>query len=580
MCSSMSPSSLALPTITRIPFRRCNYLFLSSSHPIPINRRAVNPKSCLSASVAERNLEISWFSPEQIAVDDYGGWAIVEAPTLKKKNGLPPFLLVGIGASVAALLAAIAHFSLSRRGLAIKFSSPLHALYGVLRLSAPNKDVVTKNTDFDASRSDAAVPEPSLVSVSDAAVETAVLETKHLKRQEGKLGRIFIPVAVDLTQQEALCVLKKLKIVEDDVKAEELCTRREYARWLVRTNSLLESNPKHRIVPSIALLGSMFAAFDDVSIEDPDFHSIQSLAEAGIVLSKLSGKNSSSDQDDSEVQDGVCFFPDRFISRQDLIDWKSQLEYEVKPGINEKMSKTDMDFMDTREISSDVSPELFMDMLAGEKSILKRVFGQGKRFQPNKPSTKAQAAVALTSGKMTEAIRAELSRLEVENSLRQTAMEDIRSDFLNKGDIQRYWDGKLEEERTRVLDVEKFYLAAKHDLEEENIVQANTRAQYLKEKAAMDCQKQLLFSLKEEVNEMSKRLACEKAQHADEQRILHGLIGDLDAKLEGIFDAKSILEAEIEALRILRSWIEDQARKSQASAKVLEEVGRRWKWDE
>ncbi|KAL6980720.1 hypothetical protein U1Q18_022357 [Sarracenia purpurea var. burkii] len=72
--------------------------------------------------------------------------------------------------------------------------------------------------------------------------------------------------------------------------------------------------------------------------------------------------------------------------------------------------------------------------------------GQGKRFQPNKPLTKPQAAVAMMSGNMAEAIHTEQSRLEVENSLRQTAMEDIRSDILNKGDIHRYWDGKLEDE--------------------------------------------------------------------------------------------------------------------------------------
>lgn len=28
-----------------------------------------------------------------------------------------------------------------------------------------------------------------------------------------------------------------------------------------------------------------------------------------------------------------------------------------------------------------------------------------------------------------------------------------------------------------------------------------------------------------------------------------------------------------------RSWVEDEAQKNQARAKVLEEVGRRWKWD-
>lgn len=31
---------------------------------------------------------------------------------------------------------------------------------------------------------------------------------------------------------------------------------------------------------------------------------------------------------------------------------------------------------------------------------------------------------------------------------------------------------------------------------------------------------------------------------------------------------------------LCRSWVEDEARKNQARAKVLEEVGRRWKWDD
>lgn len=31
-----------------------------------------------------------------------------------------------------------------------------------------------------------------------------------------------------------------MQIIEEDVNADELCTRREYARWLVRINSLLE----------------------------------------------------------------------------------------------------------------------------------------------------------------------------------------------------------------------------------------------------------------------------------------------------------------------------------------------------
>lgn len=153
---------------------------------------------------------------------------------------------------------------------------------------------------------------------------------------------------------------------------------------------------------------------------------------------------------------------------------------------------------------------------------------------------------------MNKAIHAELSRLVAENISKQNEMVEIRSDLLARGDIQRYWDGRLEEERSRAIEVERAYLSAIQNLEQEKIVQVNTLAQHLKEKATIDCQKQLLSSLKEEVNEMRERLATDKAQHEDEQCNLKDLLSHSQAKLDGILDTKSILEAEIESLRILR----------------------------
>lgn len=221
-----------------------------------------------------------------------------------------------------------------------------------------------------------------------------------------------------------------------------------------------------------------------------------------------------------------------------------------------------------------------MDILADEKSILRRVFGQIKRFQPRKPSTKAQAAVALTSGRMTEFVRAELLRLKDENASRLAAMQEIRSELLERGDIQRFWEGKMEEERKHGLEAEKAHLAAIHDLGQQKIAQENGLPELLKQRAALDCQKQLLSSLKEEVDEMSERLVIQRTKCVDEKSNLEAVLVDLQVKYEGLLDAKSILEAEIEALRILRSWVDDEARKSQARAKVLEEVGRRWRWDQ
>ncbi|RVW45566.1 hypothetical protein CK203_092119 [Vitis vinifera] len=515
MCSSSaSPSSLFLSTGTPILRSRIVPIF-SSSSPFINSHRFRNPRLCISSSVSETSFEVTWVSPERNASDDYGGWAVVESPCRKKK-----------------------------KGFRLQFNKPMHSIHEIFvrtKTEAGQSNTVYSN----ASDVDTNIVEAGTESASNEIDEDVASASKKVKH-------VLIPVAADSTQQEALLVLKKLKIIEDDVSADELCTKREYARWLVRANLLLERDPRHRIFSSSLPSGSIISAFDDVNAEDRDYGSIQALAEAGIIPSKLSG-NSNSALDSSKVQGEVYFSPDRFISRQDLINWKAQLEYKFMPGIKEKIlkpdlftvqiSRTKVDFMDMKEISSDASPEFFIDMLAGDRSIVRKVFGQSKRFQPNKPSTKAQSAVALTSGRMTEVIHTELLRLEAEKLSREAEAEEIS------------------------------------DLEEERIVHVNCLTENLKEKAAMECQSQLLFRLKDEVDEMSERLACERTGYMAEQRNLQDMLNELQNKQEGVLDVKSILEAEKEALRILRSWVEDEARKNQARAKVLEEVGRRWKWD-
>lgn len=103
------------------------------------------------------------------------------------------------------------------------------------------------------------------------------------------------------------------------MEANELCTRRQFARWLIKLNSSLERlvpvhhsstllsinlerkhvglrgfhlkwvslssrNPKHRIAPLVSLSGSADNAFDDISVDDPDFQSIQGNKSYGISL--------------------------------------------------------------------------------------------------------------------------------------------------------------------------------------------------------------------------------------------------------------------------------------------------------
>ena len=153
---------------------------------------------------------------------------------------------------------------------------------------------------------------------------------------------------------------------------------------------------------------------------------------------------------------------------------------------------------------------------------------------------------------MKEAIFAELSRIEAENSARQAEAGEIRSELLSRGDIQRFWDEKLNEEKKRGFDVERHYHNAVNNLEEEKMNQDKIYAEYLKEKAAMDCQKQLLLSLKKEVDEISEKVASERVLYVDEKHIVQKLLSDLQSKHEEMLDTKSTLEAEKEALQILR----------------------------
>lgn len=292
----------------------------------------------VSDSVGQEDLQLSWASTKEGAGDDYNGWAVVEAPVVeakKKKGGT--ILVIGFGASIAVLLAVVVCFSVSKKGRR-QLSDVVSSLQGNLLTSTT--ECVTESEADNAGvleeRPD--VSERGLVDDTNNAVvdDTTMMKSEQYSSQPSQPRRVLLPVASDPTQEEALSKLKKLKIIEDAIAADEFCTRREYARWLVQANLKLERSRKLRLVPSAALSASVNAAFHDVSVEDPDFAYIQTLAEAGILRSKLSGISFISDQNKGNDQEAFYFFPDRFICRQDLISWKAKLEYEVLPGANEE----------------------------------------------------------------------------------------------------------------------------------------------------------------------------------------------------------------------------------------------------
>ncbi|KAJ4778125.1 oxidoreductase/transition metal ion-binding protein [Rhynchospora pubera] len=315
--------------------------------------------------------------------------------------------------------------------------------------------------------------------------------------------RVAITVPEDAGQQNALSVLKKLQIVENEANADELCTRREFVRWFVKLSSNMERSSRHKITPSILAKEPDVSAFDDVEIRDPDFWCIQCLAEAGLVPSKLSSVNSS--------LSGSYFLPESYLSRFDMLNWKALVEYATTTEVDRKIINKKATILDLSACPG-VSAPLFTDLLSGEGSIFSRVFGNTRLIQPYKPVTKAQAAVALTSGRMENFINEELTRIELETRLKLSEMEDIKRELNQKGEIEKFWKAKIEMEQERDIKSQDALESALFELRREMKEKEEGLSENMKEKIALEGERTFLLGLKREIDELSERVNNEKKQ--------------------------------------------------------------------
>lgn len=160
-------------------------------------------------------------------------------------------------------------------------------------------------------------------------------------------------------------------------------TRREYARWLVAANNQIFAN---RPGQQIRLASETSQpAFKDVPRIDPDFQSIQALAEAGLIPSALTGDSTA-----------VLFRPDAPLTRENLILWKVPLDTrQALPTASIDAVKQTWSFQDAAKIDPKALRAVLADFQNSEQANIRRVFGYTTLFQPKKPVTRAEAAATL-----------------------------------------------------------------------------------------------------------------------------------------------------------------------------------------
>ncbi|KAI9162112.1 hypothetical protein LWI28_023995 [Acer negundo] len=384
-------------------------------------------------------------------------------------------------------------------------------------------------------------------------------------------GKVLVPPVVDQVQGQALAALQVLKVIEADAQPGDLCTRREYARWLVSASSALSRNTMSKVYPAMYIENVTELAFDDVTPEDPDFSFIQGLAEAGLISSKLSHWDLL-----NEDSGPFHFSPESPLSRQDLVSWKMVLEKRQLPEANRKILYQLSGFIDIDKINPDAWPALVADLSGGEQGITALAFGCTRLFQPDKPVTKAQAAVALATGEASDIVIEELARIEAESAAENAVSVHSALVAEVEKDINASFEKELSMEREKIDAVEKMAEEARQELERLRAEREGDKLSLMKERVAIESEMEILSKLRREVEEQLESLMSNKVEISYEKERISKLKEDAEHENKEIGRLQYELEVERKALSMARAWAEDEAKRASEQAKALEEARGHW----
>ncbi len=237
----------------------------------------------------------------------------------------------------------------------------------------------------------ASVPQPGSPDFIGPIPQTATASTKAPATSDpqtftdlDKAPKELSQYAKDLTKLGVLSLSSGNKSESKTLfEPNKTITRRDYARWLVAANNrIYTSRPARQIRLGVE---TSQPAFQDVSRTDPDFPTIQGLAEAGLISSPLSGDSTT-----------VLFRPDAPLSREDLILWKVPIDTrQPLPSATIEAVKQTWGFQDASRTDSKALRAVLADFQNGDQANIRRAFGYTTLFQPKRTVTRAEAAAVL-----------------------------------------------------------------------------------------------------------------------------------------------------------------------------------------
>ncbi|MBA0829511.1 hypothetical protein Goarm_014116 [Gossypium armourianum] len=252
------------------------------------------------------------------------------------------------------------------------------------------------------------------------------------------------------------------------------------------------------------------------------------------------------------------------------------LEKRQLPEANKKILYQISGFIDIDKINPDAWPAVVADMSAGEQGIIALAFGCTRLFQPNKPVTKAQVAVALATGEAFDLVNEELARIEAESMAEKAVSAHNALVAEVEKDVNASFEKELLIEKEKIDAVEKMAEEAMHELERLKAEREAENMALMKDRAAIDSEMEALSRLRCEVEEQLESLMNNKVEISYEKEAINKLRKETEDESQEVVRLQHELEVERKALSMARAWAEDEAKRAREQAKALEEARDRW----
>jgi len=225
------------------------------------------------------------------------------------------------------------------------------------------KQMESKSVEIEKAKDSASEPAESTGSTTDstaAATNTA----------ESNAPKVSFTDIADVFGEKEIKRLTELKVIDDGATFDPTkpISRAQFVDWLVKANNIIK--PKKYMIRKAEK--SAKPAFTDVPATNPAFPSIQGM----------------SDSDWSIGFTDKTFRPDQNLTREQMIAIKAPLDYQQK-DLSNYLEK----WRDNAKISKDFKATMNLEAFAGHN--WERVFGATKSCDPQKPVTRAEAAVCL-----------------------------------------------------------------------------------------------------------------------------------------------------------------------------------------